>query len=221
MSEVNQAREASQYVWQAGALTAGGDLGLCSNCTVAMAEAACTNLTDCRGVTFQSGAKLPASALAKVYLKAQTSGNTDPAWQTYLRQPPFPPKHMPKLPAGVGVDATAAEYPQYTRISDVWVADIGLLQKQSSAYFQAVSCCTTVERMVAFNMPRAAINVNDGAGGNLTIRDSLLTNTCRESTYSDAALVHCLYPNATLQCIIWSQSKIIAFGSIECKGIVT
>ena len=56
------------------------------------------------------------------------------------------PRRQVPLPAGVGVDATDGEYPQGTRISDVWVHDIGLLQKQSSAYFQAVTCCATIER---------------------------------------------------------------------------
>jgi hypothetical protein len=47
---------------------------------------------------------------------------------------------MPLLPAGIGVDATGGDYPQGTLIGDAWVHDIGLLQKQSSAYFTVRTC---------------------------------------------------------------------------------
>ena len=150
----------SQYIRKVGALDAGGDLGLCSNCTVAAAQAACDRLPVCRGFTFRSAVKVQrADAIAKVYLKAGAAGNTDAAWQSYLRQPPFPPVPMPRLPPNIGVDATAGNYPQGTIVQDVWVRDIGLLQKQSSAYFTAVSCCATIDGLIAFNGPRAMINV--------------------------------------------------------------
>ena len=39
--------------------------------------------------------------------------------------------------------------------------ELGLYEKQSSAWGQAKACQTTLEDNLFFNMPRAAINFND------------------------------------------------------------
>lgn len=41
----------------------------------------------------------------------------------------------------------------------------GIIEKQSSMWFQAKSCQNTIQDNIAFNQPRAAINFNDGFGG--------------------------------------------------------
>ena len=51
-----------------------------------------------------------------------------------------------------------------------------------SFYFQAVSAQATIRRNVVFNIPRAAINFNDGFGGGHLLTENLLFNTCRESS---------------------------------------
>ena len=59
--------------------------------------------------------------------------------------------------------------------------EIGLFQKQSSLYFQAVGALSFISRNVFFNGPRAAVNVNDGHGGGDEISHNLFVNSCRES----------------------------------------
>jgi hypothetical protein len=129
----------------------------------------------CRGLTFQSG--VAAEGLFEAgHERACGRGVAE------LRPAAAVPRGTAHAttPAGRG-GGRHRDYPQGTRILDAWVHDIGLLQKQSSAYFQAVTWCATVDRLIDYNMPRAAINVNDGAGGNLIVADSLLTDAYRES----------------------------------------
>jgi len=80
-----------------------------------------------------------------------------------------------------GNDGTHGEYPRFTRISRNYVHEIGHIQKQSSFYFQAITAQATITHNIAFNMPRAAINFNDGFGGGAEVNSNLLFNTCRES----------------------------------------
>eukprot|EP00054_Salpingoeca_dolichothecata_P029630 m.234239 g.234239 ORF g.234239 m.234239 type:complete len:949 (-) comp26517_c0_seq1:30-2876(-) len=79
-------------------------------------------------------------------------------------------------------DGTNGDQPRLTTVSGNWVHEIGNIQKQSSFLFQAVSAQTTIRGNVAFNMPRAAVNVNDGFGGGLDMSENILFNTCRESS---------------------------------------
>ena len=89
-----------------------------------------------------------------------------------------------KLPAGVkmGPDARGGEQPHGTVVRGNLCREIGLWQKQSSLYFQAVAANTTVEGNVFFNGPRAALNFNDGAFGGDVVARNLFANTCRESS---------------------------------------
>eukprot|EP00937_MAST-01D_sp_MAST-1D-sp2_P002963 g2963.t1 len=61
------------------------------------------------------------------------------------------------------------------------VREIGFNERQSSAFGEFKACQSTVKDNVFFNMPRAAINKNDGFGGGMVIESNLLFNTCRES----------------------------------------
>jgi hypothetical protein len=74
------------------------------------------------------------------------------------------------------------DFPRGTVIKHNWCHDIGLLQKQSSFYFQAITAEATLSSNVVFNVPRAAVNFNDGFGGGSRLNANLLFNTCRESS---------------------------------------
>lgn len=78
-------------------------------------------------------------------------------------------------------DATGGEQPRHTTVRANFVRELGIFEKQSSAWGQAKACQTTIEDNIFFNMPRAAINFNDGLGGGNVVRHNLIFNTCRES----------------------------------------
>ena len=57
----------------------------------------------------------------------------------------------------------------------------GILTKQSSPYFQTVSCHNNITNNVMYNGPRAGINMNDGFGGGDLISGNLIFNMVRET----------------------------------------
>lgn len=67
------------------------------------------------------------------------------------------------LAPGMGEDGTAGEQPWGNNISFNFVREIGINEKQSSFHFQAVTTGNHVEGNVAFNGPRASINVSFSA----------------------------------------------------------
>ena len=78
-------------------------------------------------------------------------------------------------------DGTGGQQPRFTRVAGNLAHEIGNLQKQSSFYFSAASCQATLEGNIVYNIPRAAINIQDGFGGGNEFVSNLLYNTCRES----------------------------------------
>ena len=80
-----------------------------------------------------------------------------------------------------GIDGTRGEQPRGTTFAGNLVRDLGINERQSSAFGEFKACLSTVERNVIFNIPRAAVNINDGFGGGTRIARNLLFNTCRES----------------------------------------
>eukprot|EP00928_Gymnodinium_smaydae_P099579 TRINITY_DN9543_c0_g4_i1.p1 TRINITY_DN9543_c0_g4~~TRINITY_DN9543_c0_g4_i1.p1 ORF type:complete len:904 (-),score=125.31 TRINITY_DN9543_c0_g4_i1:128-2839(-) len=78
-------------------------------------------------------------------------------------------------------DGRTGTQPRGTVIQDSVFHDVGLFQKQSSAWFQAKSAQTTIRNNIMYNLPRAAINFNDGFGGGSIVEDNLIFNSCRES----------------------------------------
>ena len=80
-----------------------------------------------------------------------------------------------------GWDGRAGNQPQNTKVTNNLVREIGFFEKQSSAWFQAKTAKTTLENNIFFNMPRAAINFNDGFGGGNVVINNLIFNTCKES----------------------------------------
>jgi hypothetical protein len=87
------------------------------------------------------------------------------------------------VPGGykVGPDGRGGEQPRGTNILRNVVHEIGIWQKQSSMWFQAVTAQTTLEGNIFFNGPRAALNFNDGFGGGDNISGNLFVNAVRES----------------------------------------
>jgi hypothetical protein len=78
-------------------------------------------------------------------------------------------------------DGRAGDQPRGVLLENNVVREIGIYQKQSSAWFQAKACNVTLRGNTFFNLPRAAVNFNDGFGGGNEVTGNLLFNTCRES----------------------------------------
>lgn len=86
-----------------------------------------------------------------------------------------------RLPWGIGPDARGGNQPRYTRVIGNLVREIGLIQKQSSMWFQAASALNVIANNVHFNGPRAGVNFNDWMGGGDVLEGNLLANCVRES----------------------------------------
>lgn len=78
-------------------------------------------------------------------------------------------------------DGTAGEQPWGTVMAGLYVHELALVQKQSSAYFSGRTPLARLESSLMFNGPRAMININDDYGGGSNFTRNLLFNTCRES----------------------------------------
>eukprot|EP00536_Pseudo-nitzschia_multiseries_P009505 jgi/Psemu1/23367/gm1.23367_g len=76
---------------------------------------------------------------------------------------------------------TVDTFPEDTVIESNHFHEIGIHGKQTSALFSALSCRTTFISNVAYNGPRAGINLNDQFCHGHTIRDNLLFNWVRET----------------------------------------
>jgi hypothetical protein len=87
----------------------------------------------------------------------------------------------PRVPVGLGLDGTDGNQPRGILVVNNFAHEIGHYQKQSSFWFQAQSCQNTIRANIAFNMPRAGINFNDGFGGGSEVTENLIFNSCRES----------------------------------------
>eukprot|EP01061_Rhynchopus_euleeides_P006089 TRINITY_DN1516_c0_g1_i1.p1 TRINITY_DN1516_c0_g1~~TRINITY_DN1516_c0_g1_i1.p1 ORF type:complete len:336 (+),score=148.72 TRINITY_DN1516_c0_g1_i1:129-1010(+) len=85
------------------------------------------------------------------------------------------------VPYEVGPDGRDGNQPRGTRVVGNLVREIGIWQKQSSMWFQAVTAQTTLSQNVHFNGPRAGVNFNDGFGGGDVMEGNLLANCVRES----------------------------------------
>ena len=65
----------------------------------------------------------------------------------------------------MGMNGTAATFPDSNVISSNLMHEIGIFGKQTSCYFQALTARTDLRDNVCFNGPRAGINWNDGFFG--------------------------------------------------------
>ena len=59
--------------------------------------------------------------------------------------------------------------------------DVGIYGKQTSCYFQAITCGTSLIDNLCYNGPRAGINFNDGFGGGHHVQGNLIFNMVRET----------------------------------------
>ena len=85
------------------------------------------------------------------------------------------------VPYAVGPDGRDGNQNRGARVVGNVARELGIWQKQSSMWFQAVTSGTQFSGNVFFNGPRAAVNWNDGFGGGDELTNNLLINTCRES----------------------------------------
>ena len=79
-----------------------------------------------------------------------------------------------------GFDVSKRTVPLRTNVIGNFFRELGIWEKQSSAVGLAKSALTRIEGNFMFNMPRAAINFNDGMGGANNAMSNLIFNTCRE-----------------------------------------
>jgi len=81
-----------------------------------------------------------------------------------------------------GIDGfSVRSQPTNTLIQSNIIHEIGIYVKQSAPVFISVSRSVSVIGNLMFNMPRAAININDGFYGNHTISHNVIFNTVRET----------------------------------------
>jgi hypothetical protein len=81
-----------------------------------------------------------------------------------------------------GIDGfSVASQPANTLIKSNIMHETGIYIKQSAAVLVAVSGSVSIIGNLMFNMPRAAVNVNDGFYGNHTISWNVMFNTVRET----------------------------------------
>ena len=78
-------------------------------------------------------------------------------------------------------DGTEGEQPWGTVLAYNKVHEIGTYQLQSSFWFNSKATLTRAEGNIVFNIPRAAINFNDGLGGGNNVTLASIFNTCRHS----------------------------------------
>eukprot|EP00041_Stephanoeca_diplocostata_P027514 m.757752 g.757752 ORF g.757752 m.757752 type:complete len:945 (+) comp23189_c0_seq1:37-2871(+) len=78
--------------------------------------------------------------------------------------------------SGVG-----GEQPRFTQITNNVCREVGVMELQSSCWFQAKTAQTNVSGNLFYNGPRAGINMNDGFGGGNSLQSNLIFNQCRQS----------------------------------------
>jgi hypothetical protein len=74
-------------------------------------------------------------------------------------------------------DLSAMTVPVGTVVDGNVFSALGIYVKQAGAVYTALHANTTISRNVAFNLPRAAVNINDGAHGGHTIVRNVFFNT--------------------------------------------
>jgi len=81
----------------------------------------------------------------------------------------------------VEYDATGGAQPRFSVMEQNLIHDVGLYQKQSSGWGQNKACQSVIRNNIMYNLPRAAINFNDGLGGDNVVEGNVIFNACRES----------------------------------------
>lgn len=81
-----------------------------------------------------------------------------------------------------GQDLAALNVPVGTTVTGCAFSRVGMFVKQSGALYTALTANTTFTRNVAWDLPRAAVNINDGAFGGHTVSENLLFNCVTETS---------------------------------------
>ena len=82
---------------------------------------------------------------------------------------------------GILQDLRGRGVPVGTTVVGNVFSELGVFVKQSGAFYAALAANSTVARNIAFNLPRAAVNINDGAHGGHVIEGNLFFQTVRET----------------------------------------
>ncbi len=82
---------------------------------------------------------------------------------------------------GILQDLRGWGVPEGTVVADSLFSELGVFVKQSGAFYAALAANSTVARNIAYNLPRAAVNVNDGAHGGHVLEENLFFQTVRET----------------------------------------
>eukprot|EP01052_Picozoa_sp_SAG31_P002049 SAG31_NODE_69_length_28130_cov_15.318219_2_plen_950_part_00 len=85
------------------------------------------------------------------------------------------------LPADVGPDGRRGNQPRDTVVVGNFVHELGIMQKQSSAWVQAITSGTRLESNVFFNLPHTGVMFIDGFGGGDELVGNIIFNVNRES----------------------------------------
>lgn len=80
-----------------------------------------------------------------------------------------------------GFDGTDGNHPQFTKVLNNVIREIGIYEKQSSWYFQAKAAQSSVVDNILFNAPRNGITMNDPFAGGDLIRGNLAFSAMRET----------------------------------------
>ena len=87
------------------------------------------------------------------------------------------------LGSSSGIDGVSnVQQPNGTTVSRNLLRETGIYVKQSSPVFQALSRSSRIVGNAMFNMPRAAVNINDGFAGGTEVAHNLGFNTVRETS---------------------------------------
>ena len=78
-------------------------------------------------------------------------------------------------------DLSKLDVPAGTRIVGNRFSNLGIEVKQAGGLYSALSANHTVQGNLFYNMPRAGININDGAHGGHQINSNLFFNLVRET----------------------------------------
>ena len=93
-----------------------------------------------------------------------------------------------RLPSGDGPDGRNGDQPIGTTVQGNFVREVGVFERQGTAWNQALSAQTTLQGNVFLNCDRAMLNINDGFGGGNSIIGNLIANTGRGSNKDEGSI---------------------------------
>ena len=79
------------------------------------------------------------------------------------------------------IDGTNGNQPRGTKIVNNMMREIGVYGKQTSAFFQSLTCQTEFDGNILFNGPRDGLNFDDNFGGGNVLANNLAFNMVRET----------------------------------------